>query len=229
MDSLFNGIFDTTLTNVITVSDFLLCVAVSIVIGIIFAAVFSFKANSSKSFLITLALLPATVCVVIMMVNGNIGTGVAVAGAFSLVRFRSAPGSAKEIAAIFLAMASGLIAGMGYLAYSALFAVILCAAYLVFNAFSFRSKSRIIEKTLNITIPENLDYNGVFDDIFEEYLKSAELISVKTSGLGSLYKLKYDITLKDPAKEKEMIDALRCRNGNLEICCSIRETNSLEL
>ncbi|MBQ4627964.1 MAG: DUF4956 domain-containing protein [Clostridia bacterium] len=229
MDSLFNGIFDTTLTNVINVSDFLLCVAVSIVIGIIFAAVFSFKANSSKSFLITLALLPATVCVVIMMVNGNIGTGVAVAGAFSLVRFRSAPGSAKEIAAIFLAMASGLIAGMGYLAYSALFAVILCAAYLVFNAFSFRSKSRIIEKTLNITIPENLDYNGVFDDIFEEYLKSAELISVKTSGLGSLYKLKYDITLKDPAKEKEMIDALRCRNGNLEICCSIRETNSLEL
>lgn len=229
MDSLFNGIFDTTLTNVINVSDFLLCVAVSIVIGIIFAAVFSFKANSSKSFLITLALLPATVCVVIMMVNGNIGTGVAVAGAFSLVRFRSAPGSAKEIAAIFLAMASGLIAGMGYLAYSALFAVTLCAAYLVFNAFSFRSKSRIIEKTLNITIPENLDYNGVFDDIFEEYLKSAELISVKTSGLGSLYKLKYDITLKDPAKEKEMIDALRCRNGNLEICCSIRETNSLEL
>lgn len=229
MDSLFNGIFDTTLTNVINVSDFLLCVAVSIVIGIIFAAVFSFKANSSKSFLITLALLPATVCVVIMMVNGNIGTGVAVAGAFSLVRFRSAPGSAKEIAAIFLAMASGLIAGMGYLAYSALFAVILCAAYLVFNAFSFRSKSRIIEKTLNITIPENLDYNGVFDDIFEEYLKSAELISVKTSGLGSLYKLKYDITLKDSAKEKEMIDALRCRNGNLEICCSIRETNSLEL
>ncbi|MBO5037483.1 MAG: DUF4956 domain-containing protein [Clostridia bacterium] len=229
MDSLFNGIFDTTLTNVINVSDFLLCVAVSIVIGIIFAAVFSFKANSSKSFLITLALLPATVCVVIMMVNGNIGTGVAVAGAFSLVRFRSAPGSAKEIAAIFLAMASGLIAGMGYLAYSALFAVILCAAYLVFNAFSFRSKNRIIEKTLNITIPENLDYNGVFDDIFEEYLKSAELISVKTSGLGSLYKLKYDITLKDPAKEKEMIDALRCRNGNLEICCSIRETNSLEL
>ena len=229
MDSLFNGIFDTTLTNVINVSDFLLCVAVSIVIGIIFATVFSFKANSSKSFLITLALLPATVCVVIMMVNGNIGTGVAVAGAFSLVRFRSAPGSAKEIAAIFLAMASGLIAGMGYLAYSALFAVILCAAYLVFNAFSFKSKSRIIEKTLNITIPENLDYNGVFDDIFEEYLKSAELISVKTSGLGSLYKLKYDITLKDPAKEKEMIDALRCRNGNLEICCSIRETNSLEL
>ena len=199
MDSLFNGIFDTTLTNVINVSDFLLCVAVSIVIGIIFATVFSFKANSSKSFLITLALLPATVCVVIMMVNGNIGTGVAVAGAFSLVRFRSAPGSAKEIAAIFLAMASGLIAGMGYLAYSALFAVILCAAYLVFNAFSFRSKNRIIEKTLNITIPENLDYNGVFDDIFEEYLKSAELISVKTSGLGSLYKLKYDITLKDPA------------------------------
>ena len=132
-------------------------------------------------------------------------------------------------AAIDGAMASGLIAGMGYLAYSALFAVILCAAYLVFNAFSFRSKSRIIEKTLNITIPENLDYNGVFDDIFEEYLKSAELISVKTSGLGSLYKLKYDITLKDPAKEKEMIDALRCRNGNLEICCSIRETNSLEL
>ena len=229
MDRLFNGIFDTTLTNVITVSDFLLCVAVSIVIGIIFAAVFSFKANSSKSFLITLALLPATVCVVIMMVNGNIGTGVAVAGAFSLVRFRSAPGSAKEIAAIFLAMASGLIAGMGYLAYSALFAVILSAAYLIFNAFSFRNKSRIIEKTLNITIPENLDYNGVFDDIFEEYLKSAELISVKTSGLGSLYKLKYDITLKDPAKEKEMIDALRCRNGNLEICCSIRETNSLEL
>lgn len=165
MDSLFNGIFDTTLTNVINVSDFLLCVAVSIVIGIIFATVFSFKANSSKSFLITLALLPATVCVVIMMVNGNIGTGVAVAGAFSLVRFRSAPGSAKEIAAIFLAMASGLIAGMGYLAYSALFAVILCAAYLVFNAFSFRSKAGSLKKRLISQFPKisiTMEFSTIF-------------------------------------------------------------------
>ena len=172
---MLNSIITSTQTSV-SFPSFLICTAVSAILGIAVALFHKYKNTSSKSFIITLALLPVIVQVVIMMVNGNIGTGVAVAGAFSLVRFRSAPGSAKEIAAIFLAMASGLIAGMGYLAYSALFAVILCAAYLVFNAFSFRSKSRIIEKTLNITIPENLDYNGVFDDIFEEYLETFRIV-----------------------------------------------------
>ncbi len=225
----FSGIFDSTSTKVIEVSDFLVCVGISLILGAVLATVFAFKTSSSKSFLVTLALLPATVCVVIMTVNGNIGTGVAVAGAFSLVRFRSAPGTAKEISAIFLAMASGLLAGMGYIAYAILFTVILCAAYMVFNLLVFSDKRKSSEKILTVTIPENLDYNGVFDDIFAKHLKSAKLVSVKTSGLGSLYKLKYDIVLKSAETEKDMIDEMRCRNGNLEICCSVKQTDSIEL
>ena len=229
MDAIFKGVFDNELTQVIEVGDFLLCLGVSLVLGLIMAAAYMFKNEHTKSFLVTLALLPAVVCVVIMMVNGNIGAGVAVAGAFSLVRFRSAPGSAKEIVTIFFAMGAGLIAGMGYLGFAALFTVIMCAMFLIYNAVAGNSKIEAVNKTIKITIPEDLDYSGAFDDIFAEYTKKNELIKVKTTNMGSMFRLTYNVTLRDATKEKEMIDRIRERNGNLEIMVSKQETRVAEL
>lgn len=164
----------------------------------------------------TLAILPAVVAVVILMVNGNIGAGVAVAGAFSLVRFRSAPGTAREIGAIFAAMSMGLIMGMGYIGYSALFTVLIGLAMLLYAKLASGDR-KDLHKVLKITIPENLNYSDVFDDIFKKYTKSYKLNQVKTSNMGSLFKLSYEIYLNDSSLEKEFIDNLRTRNGNLEI------------
>ena len=218
IDNLFRGLFDTDMTVVITPAEFLTCLGVSLGIGLILAALYQYHTRYTRSFVVTLALLPAVVCVVIMMVNGNVGTGVAVAGTFSLVRFRSAPGTAREICAIFLAMAAGLIAGMGYLGYGALFTLILGSAMMLYNAASLHTGARrTAERTLHITIPEDLDYMGVFDPILGQYTCRYSLTQVKTTNMGSLFKLTYDLTLKDPAQEKNLIDQLRLRNGNLEI------------
>ena len=223
LDSLFQGVFDTELTSVIAPADFLLCVGVSLLIGLLLCATTMWRIKSSVSFMVTLALLPAVVCVVIMMVNGNVGTGVAVAGAFGLVRFRSAPGSAREIGAIFIAMGAGLIAGMGYMGYAALFSLILGGVTMLYTALHLGEGNR--NKTLHITIPEDLDYSGVFDPVLKEYTTGYTLKHVKTTNMGSLFKLTYDLTLRDPAKEKAFIDELRRRNGNLEISMSYQETN----
>ena len=230
MENLFRGIFDTDMTVVISPEDFLLCIGVSLAIGLLLALGYCFRSRYTKSFVTTLALLPAVVCVVIMMVNGNVGAGVAVAGAFSLVRFRSAPGTAREISMIFIAMGAGLIAGMGYLAYAVLFAVILCGISVLYTCLNMGTRrNAAIYKTLNITIPEDLDYSDVFSDILKKYTASCELVRVKTTNMGSLFRLTYDVTLKDAAREKAMIDELRCRNGNLEITVSRQETGVTEL
>lgn len=229
MNTIFKGIFDTGLVSTISIGKFLLCIAVSLVLGLIITASYTWKTGYTKSFAMTLALLPSVVCVVIMMVNGNIGAGVAVAGAFSLVRFRSAQGSAKEILAIFLSMGTGLITGMGYLGFAALFTLIMCAVFMLCNAFVKDSNSSNHHKTLKITIPEDLDYSDVFDDIFAEYTKTSELIKIKTTNMGSMFRLTYNITLKDVSKEKQMIDKIRERNGNLEIMVSKQEMRSAEL
>ena len=229
-NNLFQGLFDTDMTPIISVSDFLLCIATSLLVGLLLAFAFMYRSRYTKSFVLTLALLPTVVCVVIMMVNGNVGTGVAVAGAFSLVRFRSVPGTAKEITMLFLAMGSGLIAGMGYLGFSVLFTIIMCAISILYNQLDFGTrKNSAIDKTLNITIPEDLDYSNVFEDVFVNYATSYELIRVKTTNMGSMFRLTYNLTLKDATKEKEMIDQLRCRNGNLEITVSKQETTITEL
>ena len=178
--------------------------------------------------MITLAILPAIVAVVIMMVNGNVGAGVAVAGAFSLVRFRSVPGTAKEIAIIFLAMATGLISGMGYLGIAVLFAVVLGLVFLVLNVSPIGEADDRL-KLLKITIPEDLNYTDAFDDLFEKYTRNASLMDVKTTNMGSLFKLSYHIRLKDASQEKAFIDELRCRNGNLEISISRQEENGYAL
>ena len=230
LENLFKGLFDTNLTTVISVTDFILCLGTSLVIGIILALSYMYRARYTKSFVITLALLPAVVCVVIMMVNGNVGTSVAVAGAFSLVRFRSVPGTAKEICVLFLAMGAGLIAGMGYLGFALLFAVIMCAVFALYNCLSFGMKKNAATfRTLTVTIPEDLDYSGVFDDIFARYTRSHDLVRVKTTNMGSMFKLTYNVELSDVTREKEMIDMMRCRNGNLEIAVSNQETVGTEL
>ena len=228
LESLFKGIFDTDMTAVIAVGDFLLCLVVSLGIGLMMALGCGFRSRCSRSFLLTLALLPAVVCVVIMMVNGNVGAGVAVAGAFSLVRFRSAPGSAREISMIFIAMGSGLIAGMGYLAFAVLFAAILCGAAVVYGLVPAKA-GRNAYKTLNITVPEDLDYSGAFEEVLDRYTTERELVRVKTTNMGSLFRLTYDVTMKKGASEKDMIDELRCRNGNLEITLSRQESGAAEL
>lgn len=230
METIFKGLFDTDLTTVISVSDFLLCLGTSLVLGLVMAFCYMYRTRYTKSFVVTLSLLPAVVCIVIMMVNGNVGAGVAVAGAFSLVRFRSVPGTAKEIGTLFLAMGAGLIAGMGYLGFAALFTVVMCAVFMLYSMLDFGTKKNAsIYKTLHITIPENLDYTGVFDEIFADYTTSCELACVKTTNMGSMFKLTYHIALRDINKEKEMIDKLRCRNGNLEITVSKQETIVTEL
>lgn len=198
-------------------------------IGVFLALMFTVKNRPTLSFLVTLAVLPAIVSVVIMMVNGNVGAGVAVAGAFSLVRFRSAPGTAREIGMIFLAMGTGLVCGMGYLLYAALFAVLVGGAMTLFTVAMGVWSGTQQEKTLRITIPEDLNYSDVFDDLFQEFTSFVELLSVKTTNMGSLYKLTYSVTLKNPAREKELIDALRCRNGNLEISMTRQEAGTYEL
>ena len=230
METIFKGLFDNDLTVVISATDFLLCLGTALVLGLALALCYMLRNRYTKSFVVTLALLPAVVCVVIMMVNGNVGAGVAVAGAFSLVRFRSVPGTAKEICALFLAMGVGLIAGMGYLAFAALFAAVMGLAFVIYNALDMGTgKNGVLYKTLNVTIPEDLDYSEIFDDIFAEYTTSHSLVRVKTTNMGSMFRLTYHITYKQPVREKEMIDKLRCRNGNLEISVSNQEIGTVEL
>lgn len=223
LNALFNGVFDAA---TIQPSQFFLCLTAALLIGAFLGLIYTRLTRVTTSFLVTLSLLPAIVCVVILLVNGSIGTGVAVAGAFSLVRFRSQPGSAREIGTLFLAMTAGLACGMGYLGYAALFTAVLGLLMLALDRLSERLPRRSQDKTLRITIPEDLDYCQLFDDLFTEYTSHWESVAVKSANLGSLFKLTYHVTLRDPKREKEFLDALRCRNGNLEIALSNQEVNN---
>lgn len=230
LEQTLSGLFDTSMTNVISLGDFLLCVVCALAVGLLLAACYMYRTRYTKSFVATLALLPSVVCVVIMMVNGNVGAGVAVAGAFSLVRFRSVPGTAKEIGAIFLAMGTGIIVGMGYLGYAILCAAVLGGASALYSRLDFGcTKKSALQKTLQITIPEDLDYTGVFDDILRRYASEYELVQVKTTHMGSLFRLTYHMTLRAANQEKQLLDELRCRNGNLEISVSKQVTETGEL
>ena len=213
----------TTVTN----GTLLLSSLVSIILGAIIAASFNFRNKKSKGFLMTLSVLPFIVQIVIMLVNGNVGTGVAVMGAFSLVRFRSVPGNAKDICSIFLAMAAGLATGTMHLILASLAVIVVCALNVVYTLIP-DSGSAGAEKELTILIPESLDYASVFDDIFDNYTTQNELTQVKTVNMGSLYQLKYTIKLNDKTKEKEMLDEIRVRNGNLEVICSRNISNETE-
>ena len=199
-----------------TTQSFLIALCVSLGVGLIVAASYMFRNVYTKGFAVTLVLMPMVVQVIICVVNGNLGTGVAVMGAFSLVRFRSAPGSAREITSIFLAMAVGLAVGVGYIALAVLMAVVFCAVSMALYLLPF-GEIRREERDLKITIPESLDYTGAFDDLFQKYARRTELLGVRTTNMGSLYRLHYRVSLKNAAEEKAFMDDLRCRNGNLEI------------
>ena len=227
MNSIFRGLFDTNYTSVISLPQFLLCVGISLLIGAMIAFTSSRKQRASSSFITSLLVMPALACVVIMMVNGNIGVGVATAGTFNLVRYRSAAGTAREMALIFLCMVAGLIAGMGYLAYAVLFAIILCAIFMLTNLFD--DAANRLKRRLRITVPEDLNYTEIFHDTLADYCKCWKLIQVKTINMGSLFRLTYDITLRDVGKEKAFIDALRLENGNLEISICEAETQESDL
>ena len=230
MNELLTSIYDSQAVASISFAQFAASFAVSIALGLMIAAAYMQGTRYTKSFVVTLAMLPAIICVIIAMVNGSIGAGIAVAGAFSLVRFRSVPGTAKEICAIFLAMATGLATGMGYLGLATAFTAVLALVIMLSGKFDFGMKRNADRyKSFRIVIPEDLDYTGVFDDLFEEYTSSCELVNVRTTNMGSMFRLTYDVTLKDPGKEKELIDKLRCRNGNLEINVSRQATAATEL
>ena len=202
----------------ITVSAFLICTAVSLLLGVGAALLSMYKSKYSRSFVLTLAMLPAMVQLIIMLVNGNIGAGVAVAGAFGLIRFRSAPGSAREIGMLFLATAIGLATGMGYVAVAAVFFAVMAAFSLLLTATGFGAGTAD-ERELKITIPEGLDFDGLFDDLFQKYTRSASLDRVKTTNMGTLYELCYRIVLRDSRDTRAFLDELRTRNGNLNIVC----------
>lgn len=219
LNSIFQSILSENTASAFSAGAFFACTAASLILGILIACMHMYRNTYTKGFVITLALMPAIVQMVIMLVNGSLGTGVAVMGAFSLVRFRSVPGTAKEISGIFLAMAAGLAAGMGYIGTAVVFVLILGVAGMLLNFSRFGEKSEGT-RLLRITIPESLDYTEVFDSVFDMYLKEWKLIQVKTTNMGSLFKLEYAITMKKTEEEKAMLDELRCRNGNLEILCS---------
>lgn len=208
----------------LTLPVFLICTLTSLLLGVGIALVGMFRSRSTQSFAVTLAILPAVVQIVIMLVNGNLGAGVAVAGAFGLVRFRSAPGTAREIGVLFLAMAIGLAAGMGFVGLAVLAFVIISAVLLLLTAVRFGQPAPA-ERALKITIPENLDYEGLFDDLFAKYTRTHTLVRVKTSNMGTMYELEYRIILPQDSIPREFIDALRCRNGNLNIVCGREQTH----
>lgn len=224
LSQLFSAIYSETFTPEI----YFICTAVSLVLGAVIAFTAGFRAKQSKSFLLALFLIPAIVQTVIMLVNGSVGTGVAVMGAFSLVRFRSVAGSAKEIVSIFLAMATGLATAMGYIGLAAIFVVIICIVMLITSFIHFKERDDLV-RSLKITVPEDLNYAHEFDEVFEKYTHNAKLLTVKTSNMGSLYKLLYRVELVSEDDIQKFIDELRIRNGNLEIAVLMPETEESRL
>ncbi len=218
MNSVYVAPADTFIANVTTI-DFLICSIASILLGCAAAAIYMFRHTYTKNFVVTLALLPLVVQMVITLVNGNLGAGIAVMGVFNLVRFRSMPGSAKDIGAVFMAMAIGLATGMGFVALAVMFTIIIAIVNIAYVLSPF-GKPVLPAKTLKITIPEDLEYNGVFDDVLQRYTSDNELVEVSTINMGSLFQLCYEIRMLEEGAEKAMIDELRCLNGNLKITCS---------
>lgn len=206
----------------------MLAIGVSLLLGLVIAKVYQFKTVYSKSFVMSLALLPTLIAIVIFLVNGSLGAGVAVMGAFSLIRFRSAPGGAKELVSIFLVMTIGIAIGMGYLVFATVFTLIMSLVMLLLEVVNFGQMKHSMRQ-LTVVIPESLDYESIFDDIFNKAANHVELANVKTSDMGSLFKIKYIIQLNGRMTEKELIDALRTRNGNLEIAISRYITRENEL
>lgn len=223
---MFTSIMDTS--NGMTIGNVMILTLCSVLFGLLLAITYMSKGKYTKSFSITLVILPAVVQIVIMMVNGSIGTGVAIAGAFSLVRFRSQPANAKEISTIFLAMAIGLTNAMGYLTFALFVTVLFCLLLFVLDHSRF-GEGRHKIREIKITIPEDLDYTSIFDDLFAEYLKNVSLERVRTTNMGSMFELTYFAEFISEVRQKEFIDAVRCRNGNLTVYVARPMENGTEI
>lgn len=224
LSSLFSGD-----TSTLEWRSLLICIAASLLLGILVAAIHMIRNVYTKNFVITLAVLPILVQSVIMLVNGNLGTGVAILGAFSLIRFRSVPGGSREITSVFWSMGIGLATGMGYVGYVVIFSIIVALFLILLYTVPFGDRQATSERELKVTIPEDLDYPQLFDDLFEKYTHSAKLTSVRTTTMGSLYELRYQLLLKDQAQEKQIIDEVRVRNGNLPVVLGKLTANRDEL
>ncbi len=210
MPEIFSSVIDTDFT----LNTYLLCIFIALICGGVAALAAGYKTSVSKGFLTAVVLMPAIVATVIIMVNGNVGTGVAVMGAFSLIRFRSVPGKARDIVSIFLVMAAGLACAAGYVYIALMFTVIISLVMVLLTNLPMK-ESRALD--LHITVPESLSFTDAFEEVFGKYTSSHRLVRVKTSNMGSLYKLYYAVELNNKACEKQFIDDLRCLNGNLEI------------
>ena len=211
--------FSSILGGTLTIGNFAICLSVALALGFVVAFMHMKTTKSNKNFVTTLFILPALVTTVILLVNGNLGTSVAVLGAFSLVRFRSIPGNSKEILSVFFAMAIGLAVGVGYIGFAAIFTIAISLIVALLSIFNFGQSTRNT-KMLKILIPEDLDYTEVFNDIFNDYVDSNDMVSAKTVNMGSIFELTYRVDLKKNINEKEFIDKLRVRNGNLKISLS---------
>ncbi len=211
--------FNSVLGSIMEPKSFIICILCAMVLGVLSSLLFTHFTRHSASLAISLAVLPSIVTLVIMMVNGNIGAGLAVAGSFALVRFRSLPGTAKEVSGVFLCVSIGLACGMGYIGVAILFFVMMAIFIVILEKCNF-GYSRLAQRTLKITVPEDLDYDGLFDELLEKYTLRWELIRVRTTNMGTLYELSYEVLMKKEAQTREFIDALRCRNGNLSISLS---------
>ena len=217
--------FNTIITDTITPMSFFICLGVAFVLGLVVALTHQFTAkrsygrSASAGMVTTLAILPVLVSVAIMLVNGNLGAGVAVMGIFSLVRFRSIPGNSRSILSVFFAMAIGLAVGTGYIAFAGIFTVLVALMLVILAGLSF-GESSLREKRLTVLVPEDIDYTNVFDDVFAHYTSKSFLEKAKTTNMGSLFELVYRIELRDGINEKEFIDKLRVKNGNLKVALS---------
>ena len=210
--------FDSIYSAAVTATQFFTMAGISLLTGLIFAWIMSFRVRSTKRFFTVAAILPFVVASVITFVNGNIGAGVAIGGAFALIRFRSAQGSADELATILIAMGAGIAFGMGYVGYGVVILLGLSLLYFLIALLPiFNHKHMAQDQILKITIPETLHYADIFNDTFKHYLKTWEPVGVKTTAMGSMFRLSFKIQMKDPKEEKEFIDELRTKNGNLEI------------
>jgi hypothetical protein len=229
---MFESIFSSTATeNAIDISSAVLTLCVALIFGLIIGITYMYackKDGYNKDYIVGLVLLPAIVSVVILLIGSNVARAFSMAGAFALVRFRSAPGSARDISVVFFAMATGLACGLGYLTFAAVFVIIIVLLLVTLSVTNFANQHANM-KQLRITIPENLNYTDVFDDIFVQYLAKKELKRVKTTNMGTMFELTYYVNLKKDVNEKDFIDAIRVKNGNLNILLGMIDTNSTQL
>lgn len=227
MESILSQATETT--TGLTLEEIILCTLTSIILGFLISFVYIIcNKKYSKNYIITLVILPILVQAVIMMVNGNLGTGVAIMGAFNLVRFRSIPGSSKEIGVIFLTMAVGLATGMGYITFALLIAVTVSFILVLLTKLNYGG-SKEIHKSIKILLPENIDFTHLFEDLLSQYTSSYQLDKIRTTNMGSMFELTYDVILKKDKNEKELIDEIRCRNGNLTVSLAKPENLQEEL